>query len=225
MLTHAAWNAGPALAHGFLDRHDCGAVSDWSTVLGRHGFDIPLAGARQVHGTTVLLADEVTPSSEGDAVVATRPGVAVGVITADCAPVLLRDRRGRAVAAVHAGWRGAAAGILERTLRALRDAAGIEPGDLEAVIGPAVGPCCYEVGDDVRRAFVGRSGIDVDTCFSRRDDRLMFDLRAAVRALAGAAGVGSVTPLGPCTVCDLAYASYRRDGAAAGRQLSFIALR
>jgi copper oxidase (laccase) domain-containing protein len=76
------------------------------------------------------------------------------------------------------------------------------------------------VGDDVRRAF----GERVAAAFVPRRDRYLFDLRAALRTLAEAAGVGVVTPLGPCTVCDTAYASYRRDGTAAGRQLSFIAL-
>jgi YfiH family protein len=166
------------------------------------------------------LAGDSTPSSEGDAVVVTRRGVAVGIITADCAPVLLRDLRHRAVAAVHAGWRGAAAGVLEATLATLHRTAGVEPHDVEAVIGPAAGGCCYEVGDDVRRAFDQRAA----AAFVPRRDRHMFDLRAAVEALAVTAGMARVERVGPCTICDPAYASYRRDGQAAGRQLSFIAL-
>jgi hypothetical protein len=220
MLTHPAWKNTPGLRHGFLDGRECGEAPDWERVLVRQDVRVPLVRGRQVHGTTVLLADQLTSVSEGDAVVATGYGIAVGVITADCVPVLLRDRRQRAIAAVHAGWRGAAAGVLEATLTTLQRIAGVEPHDLEAVIGPAAGGCCYEVGDDVRRAF----GERVAAAFVPRRDRHVFDLRAAVRTLAESAGVGTVAQLGPCTVCDTAYASYRRDGAAAGRQLSFIAL-
>jgi len=220
MLTHPAWGDAPGLRHGFLDGRECDDAPDWARILGRQDVHAPLARPRQVHGATVLLAEQVTPSAEGDAVVATGRGVAVGILTADCAPVLLLDRRQRAVAAVHAGWRGAAAGVLEATLATLHGTVGVEPRDVEAVIGPAAGGCCYEVGDDVRGAF----GEAVSAAFTPRRDRYLFDLRAAVRILAQLAGVGVVHQLGPCTVCDRAYASYRRDGAAAGRQLSFIAL-
>jgi hypothetical protein len=225
MLTDPAWSVVPGLVHGFFDRHDCREPVDWPGVLARHGVGLPLARPRQVHGATVLLVDEVTASSEGDAVVATRSGVAVGIITADCAPVLLRDRCGRAVAAVHAGWRGAAAGVVQRALAMLSRVAGVEAAQVEVVVGPAVGACCYEVGDEVRRAFAARGGTELGFAFTPRRDRFMFDLRAAVGALAQAAGAGAVRHLGPCTMCDASYASYRRDGAAAGRQLSFIALR
>jgi YfiH family protein len=220
MLTHASWEDVPGLRHGFLDERDCEGAPAWERVLERHAVHLPLARPRQVHGATVLLAEEVTPSSEGDAVVTTRPGIAVGILTADCAPVLFRDRHHRAVAAVHAGWRGAAAGVLEATLAVLQRTAAVEPRDVEAVIGPAAGGCCYEVGGDVRQAFGERA----PAAFVPRRDRHLFDLRAAVEALARSAGVARVERVGPCTICDPTYASYRRDGQVAGRQLSFIAL-
>ena len=220
MLTHAAWDRVLGVHHGFLDAEDCRAAPDWERVLAAHHLRIPLARPRQVHGATVLDADAMTPTSEGDAVVSTRSGVAVGILTADCVPVLLRDRGGRAVAAVHAGWRGAAAGVLEATLDTLAVRAGVGAHDVEAVIGPAAGGCCYEVGDDVYGALAVRA----PAAFVPHRDRHLFDLRAAVEALARAAGLVRVARLGPCTICDLTYASYRRDGQAAGRQLSFIAL-
>jgi YfiH family protein len=220
MLTHPSWENVADLRHGFLDADDCRAAPDWARVLAAKGVHVPLARLKQVHGTTVLLADQATPTSEGDAVVATTPGVAVGIVTADCAPMLLRDRRGRAVAAVHAGWRGAAAGVVESTLATLSRHAGVEPSDVDAVIGPAAGRCCYEVGQDVRDALGDRAA----AAFIPRRDRYLLDLRAAVRALAQRAGIRTVELLGPCTICDARYASYRRDGAAAGRQLSWVAL-
>jgi hypothetical protein len=224
MLVDAAWVKVPGLRHGFLDRHECQAAPNWDAVLRHQDVHLRLARPRQVHGATVVLANDATPASEADAVVATRGGVAVGIITADCVPILLRTEQGSAVAAVHAGWRGAAAGVFEATLALLRRAVGVEARDVEAVIGPAVGGCCYEVGGEVREALVGQRGEQVTAAFTPHRDRFMLDLRAAVRTLAEAAGVGTVRQVGPCTVCDRAYASYRRDGATAGRQLSFIAL-
>jgi len=223
MLTHAPWTETPGLRHGFLDRNECGDASDWAAVMRRTGTSVPLVRPRQVHGATVLVSDEVTPTSEADAVVAARPGVAVGIITADCAPILLRDRGGRAVAAVHAGWRGAAAGVLEATLASLHRVAGVEPRDIEAAVGPTVGACCYEVGPEVREALVTRAGPRVTSAFTARGDRFMFDLRSAIHTLAVDAGL-TIASVGPCTMCSGDYASYRRDGATAGRQLSFIAL-
>ncbi|HWP66279.1 MAG TPA: hypothetical protein VNO26_10240, partial [Candidatus Limnocylindria bacterium] len=81
MLTHQPWDALPGLRHGFLDAAECAAPSDWARVLAARGVGVPLARPRQVHGATVLLADDVTASSEADAVVAIRRGIAVGIIT------------------------------------------------------------------------------------------------------------------------------------------------
>jgi len=220
MLTHAAWDQIPGLRHGFLDGRDSRAASQWESVLVAYGVHLPLMRPRQVHGAVVLVVDDMTPASEADAVISTRTGVALGIVTADCAPVLLRDRGGRAVAAVHAGWRGAAAGVLEKALTTLKSRAGVDAHDIEAVIGPAAGGCCYEVGGDVHGALAART----PAAFTPHRNRHLFDLRAGVEALARAAGVAEVQRIGPCTICDRAYASYRRDGQAAGRQLSFIAL-
>ncbi len=89
-------------------------------------------------------------------------------------------------------------------------------------MGPAIGPCCYEVGDEVRTAFRARSGETTAAAWSQRAARDVLDLRAAVSALFRAAGVDAVVAIGPCTRCSTAFCSYRRDGARAGRQISFI---
>jgi copper oxidase (laccase) domain-containing protein len=91
------------------------------------------------------------------------------------------------------------------------------------VLGPAVGGCCYEVGGDVRDALLARSS-GAASAFAPHRDRFLLDLRAAVTSIAAAAGVASSATVGPCTMCSRDFASYRRDGAAAGRQLSFVAL-
>jgi hypothetical protein len=158
---------------------------------------------------------------EADGIVATTPGMVVGVLTADCAPILMIAPQRRVAAAVHAGWRGAAAGVAEAALAHLRTF-GVEPHEIEASIGPAIGACCYEVGPEVRAAFIARTSDLTRAAWSRRADRDVLDLRGAVQAILAAAGVRLTTLLGPCTRCSPDYCSFRRDGAGAGRQASFI---
>jgi YfiH family protein len=214
MLTHEPWTAVPGLRHGFLDRADC-ADGAWAV-------DLPVAVPRQVHGTRVALGDP-DDRPEADALVTARPGLAVGVVTADCVPVLLVDRRVRAAAAVHAGWRGAAAGVLEAALAELTARFGSRVDDVEAVAGPAISGCCYEVGPEVPAAFRARAGATVAAACTVRGGRDHVDLRIAARLLLAAAGVRAVAIVGPCTACGGgAYHSYRRDGARTGRQLSFV---
>jgi YfiH family protein len=223
MLIHRPWADLSGLRHGFLDAQDCRQAPDWAAVMDEVGVDLPLRRPRQVHGAVVLASDDLAPASEADGVVTGRRRVAVGVVTADCVPVLMRDCRGRAVAAVHAGWRGAAAGVIEAALATMTQVAGVQAADVEAVLGPAVGGCCYEVGGDVRDALLARSS-GAASAFAPHRDRFLLDLRAAVTSIAAAAGVASSATVGPCTMCSRDFASYRRDGSAAGRQLSFVAL-
>ena len=219
MLTHTPWDAVPGLRHGFLDAAECTAA-EWETVLARVGVRLPLALPRQVHGTRVMSAVSAAARPEADALACATPGLLVGVVTADCMPVLLADRRRRVVAAVHAGWRGAAAGVLEAAVEHLRVAFGTRPDELEAAIGPAVAGCCYEVGAEVVEAF-GARGDATAPAWTRRGSPRHLDLRIAARCLLEAAGVRSVAVRGPCTACGPGYHSYRRDGARTGRQLSF----
>jgi polyphenol oxidase len=196
----------------------------------RHGFGLrtspPRDGVRrpvQVHGAAVVCADDAGALGEADAALATRAGVAVGVVTADCVPVLVAG--GGAVAAVHAGWRGLAGGVIPRAIEALRDAA---PGaGLVAAVGPCIGPCCYEVDAPVLDAMRRRFGAALDGAQqATRPGHARLDLPAlARRALLEAglepAAVGVVA--GACTRCDAArFHSFRRDGAAAGRLLSWV---
>jgi YfiH family protein len=175
---------------------------------------------RQVHGTTVRHAPW-SGSPEGDAALASVPGVLVGVQTADCLPLLLVDPVRRLAAAVHAGWRGTAAGIAGEAVDALV-AAGGRAERLVVGIGPGIGACCYEVGDELRAAFHPR-----DREFFRPGPRGRphLDVRAAnVRQLLDA-GVrsGAIHHVSDCTACrgDL-YPSYRRDGRGSGRMISYV---
>lgn len=169
---------------------------------------------RQVHGTTVADLDaEGTGAIEpvADASVTRRPGVVSVVRTADCLPVIFAAADGSAVAAAHAGWRGLAAGVLESTVQML--AARATPGvRLRAWLGPAIGPAHFEVGEEVRDAFLaGDAGAAL--AFERgRADRWMCDLYQLARRRLEALGIADVSGGGFCTYADEArFFSHRRD--------------
>ncbi len=212
------------LVHGFGRRLPSVALESREATRQRVAAALREAGRllslRQVHGVAVAQAPfEGTP--EADAAVATTAGLILGVETADCLPVLLVDPVRRFVAAAHAGWRGTAAGVAGRAVMALV-AHGSRPRDLLAALGPGIGPCCYEVGDEVREAF-GRSA----AAFFRPGPRGRphLDVRAANLAELERAGIPPerIHSVAECTSCrgDLYY-SYRRDGAGTGRMISFV---
>lgn len=181
---------------------------------------------RQVHGSVVVEANacRVQPVPEADAVVSSEAGVPIGVVTADCLPILLASERVGAVAAVHAGWRGLAAGVVEAGVRALRAHAAGEA--VTAVVGPHVGPCCYEVDAPVLDALATRHDALLEACLSRtRPQHARLDLGALALAVLACTGVERCAAVpAACTSCDSRrFHSYRRDGARAGRLLHRIA--
>ena len=189
----------------------------------------PLATAHQVHGARAVRLDAPPQRPpRADALVAAAPGLVVGVLTADCAPVLLADAEAGVVAAAHAGWRGAAAGILEATVAAMV-ACGAAPPRIRAAIGPCIGPESYEVAGDMR-AEVLRRDPDARGRFraAARPGRWLFDLPGYAADRLAAAGAGRIEATGGDTLADERFFSYRRArrrGAADyGRCLSAIAL-
>ena len=219
-----ALSAIPGLVHGFEQRAPCDGTETAGESRTRVARALEGSGRllllEQVHGSAVVEAPwEGTPRA--DAAVAAAPGWLLGVQTADCLPVLLVDPGRRLVAAAHAGWRGTAAGIAARAVEALV-ARGSRPEDLVAALGPAVGACCYEVGEELREAF-GPSGAASFRAGPRGRPHL--DVRAAnERQLLGAGlRAAALHHVADCTRCrgDL-YHSYRRDGRAAGRMISFV---
>jgi polyphenol oxidase len=176
----------------------------------------PLALLHQIHSATCVAAGgREGELGDGDALLENLPGHAVAVKTADCTPILLADVRLRAVAAVHAGWRGTVQEIVAGAVAAMRERFGSAPADIHAAIGPAIGACCYEVGPEVSVHF-GLSG------------RTHIDLAAANRGQLERAGVapGRIYVAGLCTRCHPErFHSFRRDGAAAGRLHSFVGVR
>jgi YfiH family protein len=170
--------------------------------------DRPLAFARQVHGTTVITVGAATPQdaiAEADGVASAAQGVAALVLTADCLPVALATPN--AIAMVHAGWGGLAAGVLQAGVAAVRR---LDPdGPLHAAIGPGAGACCYEVGDEVAARFGDEP---------RRPDRTL-DLKGIAARRLRAAGATDVLDVGRCTMCEPdVFFSHRASGGLTGRQ-------
>jgi YfiH family protein len=149
---------------------------------------------------------------------------APAVRTADCVPLLLADVEGRAVAAVHAGWRGTAAGIATEAVERFRGL-GIDPATLRAALGPAIGVCCYEVGAEITAAVARASGVDPAEISAGAGSNRRLDLHAANRHQLRAAGLSSeaISSAPWCTACAAElFFSYRRDGAGGGRQVACI---
>lgn len=190
------------------------------------GQPIALRWAKQVHGCAVLPVDgqncalETGPVGEGDALVTSATGVALAIATADCVPVLLSTPE--AIAAAHAGWRGVVAGVVPAAVAALRAHADNPEAPLRAWIGPAIGACCYEVGEDVADAVTAASAPPV-VVQARAGARPHLDMAAAVRHQLRSVGVEAIRDAAVCTRCSEDWLwSYRRSGAQAGRNLAFI---
>jgi YfiH family protein len=157
-----------------------------------------LVGLHQVHGKAVATVTASWAPGEGpqaDGMVTAVPGIALGVVTADCGPVLFADRTANVVGAAHAGWRGAVAGVLEATVAAMV-ALGAEPGRIAAAIGPCIRQGSYEVAGDMRDAVLAHDPADAQFFRPGRPERWQFDLAGYCAARLRAAGVGriSVTP-------------------------------
>jgi polyphenol oxidase len=213
------------------------ARSAWSAVATAIGADpARVWRVRQVHGREVRVVRSIDDPRaaaaaipDGDAVVTNAPGGAVGVMVADCVPVLLADRQGRAVGAVHAGWRGTCAGIATASIEALRREFGVPADQLVAAIGPSIGREHYEVGEVVRAAFVaaGHAEAEIARWFSADAPGApcRLDLWAANRDQLVAAGVApeAIHVAGLSTWAHAHWLeSFRRDGAAAGRMIAMI---
>lgn len=197
----------------------------------RNAFEIstPVATVNQVHGKAVFLLDSSTvdTKADADAIITRMTGAAIGVLTADCVPILVLDPVRKAVAAIHAGWKGTVKLIAKETVDAMRANFNSDAGDLVAAIGPHIGPCCYTVGAEVADEF-RRSFGDNPACLKPAGAGAKADLgEANVSALLSAGLKRENISFEPvCTSCNNSlFFSYRKDNGRTGRQLSFIALR
>jgi len=201
------------IEYGFGTRHSSVKLADRR-----------LATLRQIHSDKSLVVSSLDGcAGEADALITDAPAQLVSVRTADCLPVLLFDVDRRVAAAVHAGWRGTARNIAERTVRRVRLDFGAKPESLRVLIGPGIGSCCYEVGPEVIEEF---RGLFPDLPSGGRS--AMLDLTEANRRQFLAAGVPehNIFTGAPCTSCcpDDFY-SYRRSPGEPGRMVSYIGIR
>lgn len=164
---------------------------------------------QQTHSTQVIDADNWQAGIAGDAVINDRANVVCAILTADCLPVCLCDRQTGKVAAIHAGWRGLANGIIEATISRMQ----VNPAHLIAWLGPAIGPRQFEVGNDVYQAFTQADRQAAKAFELQHNDRYLADIYQLARQRLNASGVAQIAGGEYCTVSDPAtFYSYRRDG-------------
>ena len=242
--------AASGLAHGFFTRQggvstgpfaalNCslGGKDDPDAVrrnraLAMDALGLPpaaLFGLHQVHGPRVIVLEEGWPDTarpQADALVTTSAGLALGIVTGDCAPVLLADTEAGIIGAAHAGWRGAVAGVLEATIAAMQS---LGARKIRAAIGPCIRQPSYEVGPDLRDAVLARDSADSRFFASgRRESRWQFDLAGYCAARLAAAGASVETLPHDTLADDTRFFSHRRNtlagGGPIGHQLSAIAM-
>lgn len=248
LLQADSWSSIPGLIHGFTAR--AGGVStgalaslnlsfqvddrpeaveqNWSRLREAVGRRVTFARMRQVHGTDVA---HVSASSDSlptaDALASASPGVALAVLTADCVPILLVDPVSRAVAAVHAGWRGSAGRIAAAAVTRLVEDFAAAPERIRALLGPSIDECCYEVGSDVVDAFAAVWGRRPRSCSAAGEARARLDLRDANAEVLLDAGLADdhIERIGPCTRCRCdEHFSHRGSNGRSGRQAGFVAI-
>jgi YfiH family protein len=242
------WETYPGLLHGFIGRGGGRSVGPYAGLnvslrvgdeaqsvqnnicdikhaVGIH--DGRIVTMNQVHGDGIVEVTDKTrkEAGEADAMLTRERETYLGILTADCVPILLIAPKRKVVAVVHAGWRGTLAGIAARTVRRFQEKYDIAAADIEVALGPSIGACCYEVQDDVAEPLLAQWGARAESSLERRDGKHFLDLRRLNREILTDAGIsrGCIFEIGPCTSCATEeFFSYRREGAETGRQLSFI---
>ncbi len=188
-----------------------------------------MVSPHQIHGAAVCIVDErhkgqIIPQC--DALITQTPGLLLTLRFADCTPILLYDPIQSVVSLVHAGWRGAAAGIVQAAVQKMGDAFGCRPADILAGIGPAIGPCCYEVGQDVYAAIRQALPHRPDLLSPRRDGHWHLDLWQTNAEWLRRAGVQQIQVAGTCTACHTdEWFSHRAEHGATGRFAAVIGIR
>ena len=245
------WETYPGLLHGFIGRRGGKSVGRYAglnlsyrvdddpKIVSQNVCDMKLAVGihdgrivtmKQVHGDNIVEVKDksLKEVGEADGMVTGEPDVHLGVLTADCVPILFVAPKKRLAAAVHAGWRGTLAGIAERTVRLFADQYGVPAGDLEVALGPSIGPCCYEVKDDVAEPLMKKWGKLTTPSVLVKQGKTFVNLSRLNRDILRAAGVpgNQLFQMGPCTSCATEdFFSYRRAGGETGRQISVIGWR
>jgi YfiH family protein len=247
-LQVSQWERYDGLLHGFMGRRGGNSVGpyaglnvsyrvgDDNQVVSQNVCDVKhlvgihdgkIVTMKQVHGDQIVEVKDkaLKETGEADGMVTAGTGIHLGVLTADCVPILIVAPKHKIVAAVHAGWRGTLMGIAGKMVRQFNDSFGVRADEVEAALGPSIGACCYEVKDDVTRPLREKWGRTADANIQTRDGKSFLDLRSLNRAILESAGVPSkqIFQIGPCTSCASdEFFSYRRERKETGRQISFV---
>lgn len=242
------WEKYPGLLHGFMGRRGGKStgpyaglntsyrVGDDPKIVSQNVCDAKLAVGihdgrvvtmRQMHGDQIVEVKDRTlkEAGEADGMITGEKDIYLGVLTADCVPLLFVAPKQKLAAAVHAGWRGTLAGIAAKAVQRFKSDYGVEAADLEVALGPAIGSCCYEVKEDVSGPLMKRWGRLMTPSIFVRDGKTTIDLRRLNRDILRAAGVpgNQLFQVGPCTSCTPAeFFSYRRERSETGRQISLV---
>lgn len=242
------WEKYTGLLHGFMGRRGGNSVGTYAglntsyrvgddpKVVSQNVCDVKLAAGihdgrivtmKQVHGDNILEVTDknLKEAGEADGMFTGESGIYLGVLTADCVPLLFVAPQQHVIAAVHAGWRGTLAGIAEKAVRLLESRYDVAAADLEVALGPSIGVCCYEVKDDVAGPLMKRWGRLMTPSIAVKDGKTFVNLRRLNRDILRGAGVpgNQLYEIGPCTCCaPKDFFSYRRQGGETGRQLSLI---
>jgi polyphenol oxidase len=191
--------------------------------------NISIITAKQVHGNTILTVSSATKKQPGigDGLMTDAPNLCVGVLTADCVPLLFVEPTRKIAVAVHAGWRGTAVGIAPRAVTLMKEVYRIDPAALHVAMGPSIGPCCYEVGPEVAEQIAVNWREELMGAWRPDGVKGRLDLRALNEAQLLGVGIpqSHIRKIGPCTSCHVGnFFSYRKEGKS-GHQLSFIGWR
>lgn len=242
------WEKRDGLLHGFLGRRGGKSVGPYASLnlsfrvgddpqvvkdnlcdvkkaVGVH--DLRVVTMKQAHGDRIIEVKDknLKEAGEADGMVTEEKELFLGVLTADCVPILLSVPGRKLVAVIHAGWRATLAGLVAKMVRFLQEQHDVRPDTVEVALGPAIDSCCYEIGTDVSIPMVHKWGDLAERCLATRDVKTFLDLRELNRLLLEAAGVPSqrIFRIGPCTACSPGdFFSYRRQGGKTGLQMSFI---
>ncbi len=213
------------LKHESLDFAKAGALNSCN-----HRFT-ELLTVKQIHSNNILVVgkdDLFVPGSDQircDGIVSNRPGLMIGIKTADCVPILLYAPNSKAIGALHSGWRGTINDIASQGVEKMAINFGVAPSEIQAAIGPGIGPCCYEVENSLAQDF--RNVFGGNSVGKTTDGKVSLDLGTCIEMQLLEAGLEpqNIINVSTCTACsDRSFYSWRRDGGRTGRLLNFIAL-
>jgi YfiH family protein len=242
------WERYDGLLHGFMGRRGGKSVGPYSglNVSYRVGDDAKVVSQnvcdmkqavgihdgriitmKQVHGDQIIEVKDrnIKEAGEADAMVTQEKGAFLGVLTADCAPILFLAPEQKIVAGAHAGWRGTLEGIAAKTVKFFLQTHGVLPSEIEVALGPSINACCYEVKKDVAEPLIEKWGKLAESCLQTRNQKTYLHLRNLNQAILQRAGIpdSQIFQIGPCTSCAAdEFFSYRREQKETGRQIGFI---